>query len=120
MPDLWTRADSNALGVTMRRLVLARVARGEGSDGRKFKRLKSGAPSTLRRTGTLLGSLRVRATDTDAAVYATAPYATYVERDRPFIAPSPDDEQEIDREFLARLAAREAEYDRQRRRRGVR
>lgn len=117
---LWTRADSNHLGVVARRLLIARVGRGLGSDGRKLKPLVDGRPSYLRRTGYLLGSLRVRATDTDASVYATVDYAPYVEAARPFLAPSPDEQRQLDAEFITRLAAREAEYDRQRRRRGTR
>lgn len=114
---LFTRSDLRELGTTARRLVLARVGQGIGSDGRKFKRLKTGGPATLRRTGRLLGSIGLTATDTAVEVAPTAAYAAHVERDRPFIAPSARDQEAVDADFLRLLDAREREMDRGRRKR---
>jgi hypothetical protein len=111
---LVTRSDLNALGVLRRRLMVERVGRGLGSDGRKLKPLVDGSPSYLRRTGSLLGGFRVRATDTTVTIEATVDYAPYVEEARPFIAPTDAEQAEVDAEFERRLGIREREFDQRR------
>lgn len=107
--SLWTRADSHAIGVQIRRLTLARTARGVDVTGRRFKPLRDGRPATLKRTGRLLGSLRVEAGEREVRVIATADYAPFVEEQgRPFLGVAPDELAIIDAAVLDRLAAREA------------
>lgn len=112
-----TRSDLHSLGVVRRRLLLARLDQGIGSDGRKFKRRKDGSPSMLKVTGRLRGSFVVQATDTRVTVAPTVNYAPYVERARPFIAPTEQEQEEVDREFERLLAIRERELDKRRKRR---
>lgn len=107
----------NAIGVLRRRLLLERVARGEGSDGRKLKSRADGKPSFLRKSGRLLGGIRVIADDTSVRVAPTAQYAPYVERDRPFVGATGQEQAEVDREVIRRLGIRERELDKRRRRR---
>lgn len=106
---LLTRADVHAIGVGVRKLILRRTDRGVDATGARFKPLKDGSPSRLRRTGNLLGSLRVTATETAATVVATADYARFVEEQgRPFLGLTADDETAVDALLVERVAAREA------------
>lgn len=111
-PSLWTREDSASLAAEVEGMVRAHVAQGRGADGETLKPLANGKASTLNRTGRLLASLKVKATETSLSVTATAPYAEYVSKDRPFVGLSDEEQARLDKAFLDRLDAREKAYDR--------
>lgn len=74
-----------AVGNRAKATIEARTQRGIGVNGTRFKSKEDGKPSTLRDTGALIKSLRVRVKGHRATVEATAPYAEYVNQERPFM-----------------------------------
>lgn len=100
MPVLWDEKASRRLGARAQRLIEERTAAGVAADGRPFRPLADGSPSTLRDTGRLM-DLSLDAGANGASVAATTDYALFVQAKRPFMGLTPADLTALDREAEA-------------------
>ena len=113
MPDLLTRDDMTAVGEAVADAIRTRTRGGVGADGARLARRADGTASTLTDTGRMLDSLRVTATDGGVTVAPTVAYAAHADAARPFVGLTPSQQHDTaDRVLEGRLAAREAELNR--------
>jgi len=89
---VWDKKDSQKMGDREKTFVLTRTGEGTGADGAAFKPYdpayasKKGTQKvTLRLTGKMLGSIKVKAGEYNAIVTVGTDYAQYVNTMRPFM-----------------------------------
>jgi len=89
---VWDKKDSQKMGDREKTFVMTRTGKGEGADGVAFEPYdpsyaldKGSTKVTLRLTGKMLGSIKVRAGEYEAIVTVGTDYAKYVHSMRPFM-----------------------------------
>ena len=84
------KGDFAELGEVFRSEIVTQSRAGTGADGRRFKTLEDGSPSTITRTGALLAGVRVSSVSGEGVeVRPSAEYAADVHAERPFMGISP-------------------------------
>jgi len=108
--DLWTQANSRRVGRLIVRLIRRRTAEGVDATGAPFKPYdpdtvedKDTTRVTLRDTGRMLDTLTGTPTARGVVVKSAAPYAGFVDADRPWLALDDADLEELDAAVAAEL-----------------